>query len=472
MPAHPKARRLVSRLKVLVPASCLLLLAGCATYQAQPLPHSSDLADQIPANVDQQAIPLPPLRHHALNPVEGLDSVGIAMLTVANNPELKARRAQLGVAEAQLYAAHLLPDPQFAFSLDHPTSSGPGLSNAKSLGLSYDLMALIDHSASVDSARGEHRKTRLDLLWQEWQTAQKARQLYFRVLADQDKVALLNQSAATQKQRYQNAQHQLSLGNITLETLSNDLTGYTDIQGQLYQARLDLSDSRHQLNALLGLKPNVILKLKPQGVSIPVLPPTMNTDAAILVRHRPDLLALRAGYQSQEAKVRKAILNQFPSISLGFNSANDTSDVRTLGFGLQINLPLWNVNRGEIAVQRATRAALRQDYQARLDQSLSDVDQLDSRFRLLQAQYAQLQATLPTLQQVYQQALKAYQAGNFNSLSYLNIQDTLLKKETDAIDLRLALWDARISLETLLGWPVDAQHSLSNSHPNQEKNPS
>lgn len=459
-------------LKIALAGCGALLLAGCATYRARPLPTTGDLSDQVPASVNQLRLELPPLQQHRLDPAQGLDSIDVAMLAVANNPELKAKRRQLGVARAQLYAAHLLPDPQLSFSLDHPTSSGPGLTNGQSLGLSYDLMALIDHSAQVSAARGERRKSNLEVLWREWQVAQKARQLYFKLLADQQKVALLNTSATTQRERYDNAQHQLQLGNITLETLSSDLTGFTDIQSQLYQARLDLSDTRHQLNALLGLKPGLVFKLKAPVQAVPDLPSDMTATAAQLIPHRPDLLALRAGYRSQEARVRKAILNQFPSVNLGVNEASDTSNVHTIGLGLQLNLPLWDRNRGAIAVQRATRAALRQAYQARIDRTLGDMDRLRSRFALLRQQYRQLQQTLPTLQRVYRQALKAYRAGNFSSLSYLNIQNTLLKKETDAIDLRLALWDARISLETLLGWPVGAPAKGSGQGDPKEHNAS
>ncbi len=461
----------IKGLRVFPVAAGLLLLAGCASYQARPLPGSDDLNSRLPAAINEQSLPLPPLRHHRLNPAQGLDSTGVAMLAVVNNPELKARRKRLGVTRAQLFAAHLLPDPQLALSLDHPTSGGPGLSNGQSLGLNYDLMALIGHGAGVDVARGGRDKANLEVLWQEWQTAQKARQLYFKRLADQQKVALLEHSAATQQQRYENARHQLKLGNITLETLSSDLTGYTDIQSRLYQARLDLSDTRHQLNALLGLKPTLVFRIRPPDRAVPALPP-INVSPSQLVSHRPDLLALKAGYASQEARVRRAILHQFPSVNLGLNEASDTSNVHTIGLGLQLNLPLWDRNRGAIAVQRATRAALRQDYQARIDQTLGDIDRLRSRFRLLEQQYRQLQQNLPILRQVYQQALKAYRAGNFSSLSYLNIQNTLLKKETDAIDLRLALWDARISLETLLGWPVDTTRTPPHKERSTENDPS
>ncbi|WP_449424040.1 hypothetical protein [Rhodanobacter lindaniclasticus] len=51
---------------------------------------------------------------------------------------------------------------------------------------------------------------------------------------------------------------------------------------------------------------------------------------------RPDLLALQAGYQSQQAKLRRAILAQFPALTIGFNTARDTSAVYTHGLSIGI----------------------------------------------------------------------------------------------------------------------------------------
>lgn len=447
-------------LKAIASMTSVLLLAGCATYQPRPLPIADDLLSQLPASVVTSPVELPPLRHHVLNPKSGFDATGVAMLAVVNNPDLKARRKRLGIAKAQVFAARLLPDPQLSLSLDHPTGNGAGLTNAQNVGLSYDLMDLITHHANETGARQKKVQQHLNLLWQEWLIAQKARQLYFQVMSDRQKLQLLEQATQSQQQRYERARHQLALGNVTLDNLSAALTGYTDMRTRVYQVRMDLMDAKHQLNGLLGLKPDMPLALQPLPDAIPDIPTNQTAGlAAQWVKRRPDLLALKAGYRSQEAAVRRAILHQFPNFGLGVNEGNDTSNVRTVGLNLQLKLPLWNANRGEIAVQRATRAALRQDYQARLDQSVGQVAKLHRRFSLMRAQYRQLQSTLPRLDQIFGSARQAYEHGNFSSLAYLNLQETLIKNEIEVIDLKRALWDTRIDYATLLGWPPDTRAS-------------
>ena len=48
-------------------------------------------------------------------------------------------------------------------------------------------------------------------------------------------------------------------------------------------------------------------------------------------------------------------------------------------------------------------------------------------------------------------AADAYRAQNLDALSYLNLQNTLLDKELERIDLQQLEWNTRIALDTLLG---------------------
>ena len=99
-------------------------------------------------------------------------------------------------------------------------------------------------------------------------------------------------------------------------------------------------------------------------------------------------MALQAGYQSQEQKLREAVLSQFPSVGIRISRARDTSDVNTVGFGVTFRLPIFNGSRGAIAVQTATRQALYDGYALRLRQSRAEAEQLLADIRLLRQQHA------------------------------------------------------------------------------------
>ena len=84
----------------------------------------------------------------------------------------------------------------------------------------------------------------------------------------------------------------------------------------------------------------------------------------------------RPAIAPQNAAVRGAILAQFPALTLGFNTARDTSAVYTKGFSIGISLPLFDRNRGNIAIERATRLQLKDAYAERLLNARSDVQRL------------------------------------------------------------------------------------------------
>lgn len=81
---------------------------------------------------------------------------------------------------------------------------------------------------------------------------------------------------------------------------------------------------------------------------------------------RPDLLALRIGYDAQEQRVCAAVLGQFPRLSVGLNAARDTGNVQTLGLGVTIDLPVFDRSQGRIATERATRELLFHEYTVRV----------------------------------------------------------------------------------------------------------
>lgn len=117
-----------------------------------------------------------------------------------------------------------------------------------------------------------------------------------------------------------------------------------------------------ELNATLGLWPAEVLSL----AGLPRFDPNAVQDAAGAVdrlgKIRPDLMALRAGYASQEQALRLAVLSQFPSVGITLSRARDTSNIHTLGFGIDFSLPIFNGSRGRIAMAGATRAELYDTY--------------------------------------------------------------------------------------------------------------
>ena len=183
-----KARRLCLYLPPVV------ILSGCATYSPLPLATRPDLAKGLPLTVDAHALGWPQPSAYRFDTAHGLDMTEIAILAALNNPDLKTERRKAGVARAQVFAASLLPDPQLSGGLDYPMASGVGLSNAFNVGLSYGIRELILRDTNIAAARSGAQQVDLDVLWQEWQTVQKARLLYVKVLSASQRLKLLEKT--------------------------------------------------------------------------------------------------------------------------------------------------------------------------------------------------------------------------------------------------------------------------------------
>lgn len=434
-------------------------LTGCASYAPRPLPTQMNLPQSASAiHVEPAQLPFRRLASHPFNPADGLDIDEVSMLAVANNPQLRQARDGLGIARAQSFAAGLLPDPQLGITSDHPTNGTTGNTNAFSLNLNYDVSALLLRSSRAGSAAAAEQQVNLDLLWQEWQVVSQARLLFTRLTAQQHLLSQLQDARSLFADRYQRDQQALAAGNITRDFASSDLAALQNVERQINDLERSRLQNRANLTSLLGLAPGVI----PELVGEPA--PLAIDDAAVRVSleqrldQRPDMRALQAGYRSQEEKFRGAVLAQFPALNVGITRARDTSGLYTLGFGVSLTLPILNANRGNIAIEKATRRKLFDEYQDRLNSAYGEVDTALANLSLLRDQLQRTRKGVTEFSIVARNAEAAYRAGNLTAPDYVRMQTALLDKQTEAINLQEALMEQQIALETLLGPDLPAQN--------------
>jgi outer membrane protein TolC len=428
-------------------------LSGCAAYRSSALATAPDLSgDARRLSVDVAKLRVQPLKTVRIEASNGLTPVEVAVLAVLNSPDLAAKRRAANVSDAQVFAAGLLPDPQLSGSVDKPVA-GPDNQTAYSASLGLDLAGLLARTYSRRAARQTARQADLDLLWAEWSSAQQARQAAETVLADEARAVVLRQVVALAADRYARSDRALQNRDVTLQSNAADLGLKLDAQAQLTTVEHDAQKARRDLNALLGLRADVILPLVPAPVDDGYDETAIRDALASLPERRPDLLALRAGYGAQDANVRKAILAQFPLINIAAAYAKDPAGVVTQGLSGVMALPIFNGGRGEVRVQTATREQLRAEYQARLDQTDAEVRNAERERAGARIAEAQLRADVPRLESLTQPASAAYDRGDLDSQAFFTLSQTLLSKRADLDDKALTARLANIALETALFLP-------------------
>lgn len=444
-----------SRTGLLAAAVCAALLSGCAHYKANPLPTSTSFKRDLgQLSVESNSMPTLALRAHRFDPSDGLDMTEVAMLAVANNPDLRLARADVGLSRAQAFSAGLLPDPQLSVARTPQMGNPPDSSIAFNASLTIDISSIINRPNARRAAANDTRKVNLNLLWQELQVISQARTLFVKVTTQERTYAVLDKSRALFQDRLDRTRTAASRGLLATDSVTPHLTALQDVLRQLNDLERQRNQSRHDLNTLLGVAPDVDVRLVGQAD----LPPIDAAQAADAVRDLParraDLRALQAGYAAEDDRYRGALLAQFPALTITPQRARDTTYINTSGVGIGIALPLFNRNRGNIAIELATRDKLKTEYQGRLDAATSEIDRLMKEQRIVERQLAAIAPALAELQTVADRAETAFAARNVDALVLTNAQTALLGKQIEQITLQEALQDQRISLQTLIAADV------------------
>ena len=429
----------------------VLLLGGCATYQPLPLDQRAHAVDN-PADikVDPVVLHLFPQRPHRFDPSHGLGMTDVAILAVANNPQLKLARAERGIAHAQAFAAGLLPDPVLDLARGVPTA-GPSETSTFDLGLAYDVEAILAHPLAVRAAKASEQAVDLNVLWMEWQVAGAARQLFVRAVYQAKMLALLRKEAGTLAWQHAQLTRASSEGDVSQTAVAADLATLQAVEARVHDTERQCLKTRQALDALLGLSPQVELHLTgPTAIQVPS-DDTASRALATLSRRRPDLLALQAGYHSADARYRQAILQQFPAIQVGLSKARDADGIYTRGLQVSLTLPLFNRNRGDIARAKATRKKLHVEYTLRLTQAQDQVEQILQDQKLLVQQRAQLQHATASASATAQRMRAIVTPGDVSSLTLAQLQTNAWDRQLDVLAIDETMLEQQAAVGTLLG---------------------
>ena len=416
-----------------------LALAACAQYQPLPLPnHAAPAGSLSELRHDDQALTAP------------LTINEVATLALRNNPDLIAARAQHGVAQAQLLQAGLPPNPQLTAAI-LPLVAGPGETKAWNAVLTYDVKSLVTLSARRGAARASAQQVDAQLLWQEWQVIGQVRLLAVDIIEGDRSLGLLKRSRDLLAERERRSRSALAAGNSTLSTVAPDVAALQAAQTQVNDLQRQQLARRHQLNALLDLAPDVALPL----ASVPDLPPfdPSAVEGALpsLAVRRPDLVALQLGYRVQDAKLRAAILAQFPNLTFGITGGSDNSNVRNIGPQIGLELPIFDRNQGNVAIEQATRQQLHDEYAARLAAANGQVRAMLTEIALLRQQLAMSRRDLASTVRAAQAATVALGAANLDERSYVDLVSARYAKEQEVVSLEQSMLEQEVAVATLIG---------------------
>ncbi len=438
---------------------CLAVcLPGCAAYHPKPI--TGKAVSETPGAPDLARIKIEAreLKHPLLNPVElnmekGLSPEGAAVIAVLANPTLRAARDLRGVAAAQLLQAGILPNPVFSYNWDKPTGGNTaGTINAFGLGLSFDLVSLITRGARVAAARAGASSVDLDIAWQEWQVALAAKVHVYNLVFINDQLATAREEEKGLRENLKTIQEAFDYGDVTEIDLAAAQTALQKVHASELVLQQQYEQERLALNQSLGFPPEQVIPLR-AGISPPSLEtiPSLAEMLQSVQQRRLDLVALRFGYESQEARLRAAVLSQFPTLAVGPTRARDTTNVVTTGLTVAADVPVFNRNQGQIAIERATRQQLFDEYLARLYEARASIAATLAAMRSVEAEVDSLEKLIPVAQRLVATYRIALLEGHADVVTYYNALNDLYGRQVELLSLKKGLSDLIIALEVASG---------------------
>jgi cobalt-zinc-cadmium efflux system outer membrane protein len=439
----------------------VLLSVGCTFAAPKPLRPVAEIAAAPPSAEALRAAVLalhnPLLADRPIDWSDGLDPDEAALLAAANNPELRAARAARGEAAAELVQAGLLPNPVFATDLAQPTSGPDSQSLVLSYGLSLsiDTQSLVTRSARVDAARANATSVDLGLAWQEWQVAQAARLEAVRVGRLRRRLDVARAEVEFLEETTGSLERALARGDASLPALGVQraaLEAARQVRRELETAE---ASSESTLLARLGMPPETQLAVSTAGA--PQVTATLAELRAAVgecLARRLDLEALRAAYDGQEARLRQAVLEQLPAVTVGLARQRNESQIGFLGGFVTASLPVFDHAQARVALAEATRARLGSEFEARVIDARRELDALERALDIGRSQLSEVERSLPDLSQLEASERAAANRGDVDRTAYQAVRAALFDLRLTEESLAQAQAETAIGLELACGGPL------------------
>ncbi len=384
-----------------------------------------------------------------------------------DNPELESLDAEAAAAAGESTSAATRENPELGFAPGVVVSKGDGgrevafhgeIEIAQKLefpGKRALRMAIADGTArqrqiAIDAFRGQ-----LEI---------RVRRAFYEVLAAREIVRLREQQREIATRFAESARKRADSGyGSDFEAIKGDAE-VVAAERAVRSARGDLAAARVTLFALFGKEP--ASTLREVGSLDAALAVSVPGDVvAFALERNPELRVSRIEAEVAGLGVDAANLAANPDLTVA-PSAEISEDEQIYGIGLSIPLPLWDRNRGAIAIATAEQRHARAEI-ARLERGVSAAVRAATEHLAAAQEQAALYTPelLERLRSMFDRAERGYGQSATTFLIYLDARKTYFDTMADHYESLVAVASARANLEEAIGAPIDAAPITEGAHP-------
>lgn len=462
----------------------LLLLVGCAQYEARPLS-----PEQTAAQFEARTLDDPGLRafveentnRNSTNwPPREWDLGTLTLVALYYHPSLDVARAHWAVAQAGIRTAGQRPNPGASVASQYATNSPSGESPWVA---AFTFEPVIETAGKrryrIEEAKQTAESARLSLAALAWQVRSRLRTSLLDSATAQRRVALLQNVRDAQEQALKLLEARFAAGDIAAPELTTPRVAFIRAQADLADAQRQAADGRAALAQALGLPLRALegqeFKFDLAGEGVPPLPlagilPAKKEQgqdalAAKEIRSRAlhgrgDLLAALADYAASQSALQLEIAKQYPDIRLGPGYEYDQG-LHKWGLSVATDLlPVFNRNQGPIAEAKAKRTEAAARFLALQIQVIGEIDRSVATRAASQEQWRQTEALLAAEHQHVQAVEAMVKAGAADQYELRAAQLEVATTEVARLDALVKVQQALGQLEDAMQYPVEALPSV------------
>ncbi len=449
--------------------SCIfitIVISGCTFYQWYSPPATTNITLEAvtPSSIEKKLQQFQNnLSNTLIKPIrisllDGLSPDEAAVLSILYNPVLHTMRNACGLAEAQLLEAWTLPNPKLSAGVEFPFGSESNDNKlGYSVGVEWEVTSIIPLWSKIKSAQSHSKAVALSIMWQEIQIAQEAKQTVYLIASLNQQLDLAQEIEESAYQKCNMMRKAVGSGAKTSGDLSVSEFALLDAQAIRITIESELKTAWVDLNSILGMPTNKTIFLQPD-ILFPQPAATIVSYAAFLLqdieKKRFDLQAIKMECESVDDQYRVALWQQIPKTSVGFSHAKDDEDVHSIGGSVQIEIPLFDRNQGNIFAKRAHRQKTFDNYRAKIVEARAEVMRIVAHIQATQRKINAISRLMPTLEQLVTTYSNASKNGSISIFTYYEAQRQLNNRKHELISLKQTLTELVIELDIATGSPV------------------
>ena len=366
-----------------------------------------------------------------------------------HNLALDAARRGRAIREANIRAAGQRPNPAFDAEASRDTPH-------QTLTFEFPIEIGSQRSRRIDVANGELLLADVDVQTGMRIVRRQLREQFFGLLAADERVRLAESVVEIATRVRDAAQARFDAGAVPrLEVMQADL-GVSRAEAELEAARAERAASQATLNGVLNAPPQQALTLE-GALGDHTAAPSFTEATAIAATSNTDLVGLDRQMEiaARRLDLLRAQRTPVPTFSIAalFNAPGDFGVAPSAS--VNVGLPIFSRNQGEISASIATTSQLRGQRDAIRRTVENAVYSATARVEAARRQTETFQQRLiPVATELESLSEESYRAGRTSVLGVLDAQRSLRDLSRDAVQAALDLQMALAELEDLLGRPL------------------